>query len=192
MSDSGFSMMDLFREEVRTHKSGLSDGLLRLESHPTDPQHLDLLMRAAHSIKGAARIVGVDLAVQLAHAMEDVFVAAQGGKTHLLPADIDVLLRATDVLAELTKLTGEDTSGWAAQHEAAVGELTNELHAMLMPREPVLPHKTTGETPVPPGNQSQAGGTGVSPVLSAGGTGVSPVLSAGGTGVSPVGGTGVS
>ena len=32
-------------------------------------------MRAAHSIKGAAAIVGLDVVVQLAHAMEDAFVA---------------------------------------------------------------------------------------------------------------------
>ena len=32
-------------------------------------------MRAAHSLKGAARIVGLDAAVRVAHAMEDCFVA---------------------------------------------------------------------------------------------------------------------
>ncbi|MGH7223321.1 MAG: hybrid sensor histidine kinase/response regulator, partial [Gemmataceae bacterium] len=147
---SDFSMMDLFREEVRAHTSGLSDGLLRLESQPTETQHLEPLMRAAHSIKGAARIVGVDLAVQLAHAMEDVFVAAQRGEKHFLPTDIDILLRGTDVLAELAKLTGEDTSSWAAKHEAAIGNLTNELRVMLTRREPVSPQVKIGETPVPP------------------------------------------
>ena len=36
-------------------------------------------MRAAHSLKGAARIVGLDVGVRVAHAMEDCFVAAQRG-----------------------------------------------------------------------------------------------------------------
>ena len=36
-------------------------------------------MRAAHSLKGAARIVGLTVGVRVAHAMEDCFVAAQQG-----------------------------------------------------------------------------------------------------------------
>lgn len=135
MSDSVFSMMDLFREEVRAHTAGLSEGLLRLESEPADAQHLEPLMRAAHSIKGAARIVGVDLAVQLAHVMEDVFVAAQNGDVHLSSADVDHLLRGTDVLAELAKLTGEDATLWSAEQEAPVSTLTKELRAVLTRRE---------------------------------------------------------
>jgi two-component system sensor histidine kinase and response regulator WspE len=174
MSDSAFSMMDLFCEEVRAHTAGLSDGLVRLESEPADAQHLEPLMRAAHSIKGAARIVGVDLAVQLAHVMEDVFVAAQRGEVRLAPNDIDLLLRGTDILAELTKLTGENAvSQWAAEQELSVGNLATEMRDILT-RGGFAP--PTGETPVPPIQK-----TGVSPVQQTkdafpiGGTGVSPV-----------------
>jgi two-component system sensor histidine kinase and response regulator WspE len=131
MSDSSFSMMDLFREEVRAHTTGLSDGLVRLESEPTDAKHLEPLMRAAHSIKGAARIVGIDLAVQLAHVMEDVFVAAQKGEVRLAPANIDLLLRGTDILAELAKLTGENASCWSVEQEAPVGNLMKEMRSIL-------------------------------------------------------------
>ncbi|HEY7329272.1 MAG TPA: hybrid sensor histidine kinase/response regulator [Gemmataceae bacterium] len=182
MSDSSFSMMDLFREEVRAHSAGLSEGLLRLESEPADAQHLEPLMRAAHSIKGAARIVGIDLAVQLAHVMEDVFVAAQHGKVRLSPADIDLLLSGTDILAELGKLTDENASNWSTEQEAPVGKLTTEMRAILTRPEAVPP---TGETPVTPKEQHPVGGTGVSPVQKTpippedksptGGTGISPV-----------------
>jgi two-component system sensor histidine kinase and response regulator WspE len=142
MSDSGFSMMDLFREEVRAHASGLSDGLLRLESSSADAAHWEPLMRAAHSIKGAARIVGVDLAVQLAHAMEDVFVAAQRDEIRLNPSDIDILLRSTDVLAELAKLSGDDVGDWTAQHQTAVDELSHQLHALRTRPRPKLGEAT--------------------------------------------------
>ena len=40
-------------------------------------------MRAAHSIKGACRIVSIDLGVRLSHVMEDALVAAQRGKIRL-------------------------------------------------------------------------------------------------------------
>jgi chemotaxis protein histidine kinase CheA len=58
-------------------------------------------MRAAHSVKGAAKIVGLDQAVQLAHALEDCFVAAQRGEVRLGSDAIDVLLRGVDVLQRI-------------------------------------------------------------------------------------------
>ncbi len=50
-------------------------------------------MRAARSIKGAARIVGLNSAVTLAHAMEDVLSAAQHGKMPLTADAVDSLLK---------------------------------------------------------------------------------------------------
>jgi chemotaxis protein histidine kinase CheA len=63
------------------------------------------MMRAAHSIKGAARIVRVDLAVDLAHVMEDCFVAAQRGELQFRPADVDVLLKSVDLLGLIAQET---------------------------------------------------------------------------------------
>jgi len=53
---SSFSMLDLFKAEAGTQKVVLNDGLLALEKGAT-PAQLEELMRAAHSLKGAARIV---------------------------------------------------------------------------------------------------------------------------------------
>ena len=77
---SNFSMMDLFRTEVETQAAVLNEGLLSLESDARSKEKLASLMRAAHSIKGAARIVALDAVVKVSHAMEDCFVAAQEGR----------------------------------------------------------------------------------------------------------------
>lgn len=69
------SMMDLFKVEVENQKNVLTDQLLSLETEPANGDTLEGLMRAAHSIKGAARIVNCDVAVKVAHAMEDAFEA---------------------------------------------------------------------------------------------------------------------
>ena len=92
-------MLDLFREEARGQTATLGRGLLDLERDPTDPQKIEPLMRAAHSLKGAARIVGFDGAVGLAHGMEEVLVAAQHGRIRLTPVDdIDTAVyKATDL-----------------------------------------------------------------------------------------------
>ena len=93
------SMLDLFSGEVELHIQTLNNGLLDLEWHPTDSERLDALMRASHSIKGAARIVKVEPAVLLAHAMEDLFVAAKTGELTIGAEVIDLLLQCADTLA---------------------------------------------------------------------------------------------
>src|SRR5437764_14129201 len=95
------ALFELFREEVKAHSAALASGLLELEADSANPTRIEPLMRAAHSLKGAARIVGIDLAVRLAHAMEDVFVAAQEGRIRIDPAAIDRLLQGADLLARL-------------------------------------------------------------------------------------------
>lgn len=79
------SMMELFRLEVEQQGQVLTDGLLQLEEDSASPERIEPLMRAAHSIKGAARLVGVNLVVGLAHRMEDCLVAAQTGKLLYCP-----------------------------------------------------------------------------------------------------------
>jgi two-component system sensor histidine kinase and response regulator WspE len=103
---SDFSMLDLFRVEAESQTAILTSGLLALERAPASAQKLEELMRAAHSLKGAARIVGLDAAVQVAHAMEDCFVAAQNGALPLRQEEIDVLLTGVDLLGQIAKDPG--------------------------------------------------------------------------------------
>src|SRR5262249_35818607 len=91
-------LLDLFRAELETHLPSLSEGLLALEKEPAQPKRLEALMRASHSIKGAAKIVSVDAAVRVAHAMEDCLLGAQHGRVHLGSDAVDVLLRGVDAL----------------------------------------------------------------------------------------------
>src|SRR6187401_3572516 len=109
---SQLSMLELFRAEAEAQTAVLSDGLLGLERGPADAKLLESLMRAAHSIKGAARIVNFPQIVSLAHVMEDVFVAAQGGRVRLQRAAIDVLLRGVDLLARLSKASESQIQTW--------------------------------------------------------------------------------
>src|SRR5439155_14950392 len=121
-------LLELFREEVRAHAATLSDGLLGLEREPANPQRIEPLMRAAHSIKGAARIVGLEPAVWLAHDLEEAFVAAQKGRLRLASTDIDVFLRCADVLAAL----GEGDFGrWVSARHAEIAQLRGAIAALL-------------------------------------------------------------
>src|SRR5207244_2255217 len=157
MSDSGdFSMMDLFREEVRTHAATLNQGLIDLENAPVSPQKIEPLMRAAHSIKGAARIVNIESAVQLAHVMEDAFVAAQEGRIRIGPDDIDVLLRGADVLAGLSQVGEGDVATWSANQASEIADLKERFrllaqgHTAPALAAPVLPQPELLVSPAPP------------------------------------------
>ena len=112
MSDDdygGFSLFDLFAQETEAQASLLADGLLALERTPQAAAVLESCMRAAHSLKGAARIVGVAPGVAVAHVMEECFVLAQQQSIMLEAADIDVLLSAVDVLRSIAD-AGENAS----------------------------------------------------------------------------------
>jgi len=84
--------------EAETQLTALSDGLMAIESGADGAEGLEALMRAAHSLKGAARVVGVDPAVQIAHAMEEVFVKAQKRGDRMPRGSVDLMLRGVDLL----------------------------------------------------------------------------------------------
>ena len=107
---SELSMLELFRLEVENQSVVITDNLLGLEQNPTDAARLGALMRAAHSLKGAARMVDNDAAVSVAHELEDLFVAAQEGSLALLPQHIDMLLQGVDLLKRIVQASdGQST-----------------------------------------------------------------------------------
>jgi two-component system, chemotaxis family, sensor histidine kinase and response regulator WspE len=126
------SLLDLFRLEAEAQKQVLDTGLLILERDPANASQLEACMRAAHSLKGAARIVGLDNGVQVAHAMEDLLVAAQEGLLRLLPDHIDALLQGSDLLLRIGQ-TQQD-----AELEARVETVTTRLQVLLGNAVPAL------------------------------------------------------
>lgn len=140
MSDdlSGFSMLELFRTEAEGQLSLLTDGLLVLEHNPEASEHLEPMMRASHSIKGAARMVEIDPVVRIAHVMEDCFVAAQKKQLTLSSRDIDVLLKGVDLMAQVAKLDESALSSWEAENNATVDSLVRAIEGVLAgEREPI-------------------------------------------------------
>ncbi len=94
-------MLELFRAEMETHLPALSQGLLTVEKGRAGEKDFEAMMRAAHSIKGAARIVGIEAAVRVAHGMEDCFAAAQRQGLVLGSEAVDVLLQGVDALQRI-------------------------------------------------------------------------------------------
>ncbi len=128
---SEFSMVELFRLEVETQKVSLNNGLVNLERDPTNQAELEILMRAAHSLKGAARIVGLDAAVRVAHSMEDGFVAAQKSKVIFAQPHIDVMLKGVDLLWRIANTPEAEIGTWSADKAPEVEGFLKELEEVL-------------------------------------------------------------
>jgi len=125
-----FSMLELFRTEVENYTKLLETGLVEVEQDQS-PEKIEPLMRAAHSIKGAARMVGLDLVVTLAHAMEDVLSASQHGKLTLGSDHIDTLLEGNDLFLQLSKTDIPMIPQWLRSQSEEISGLSRRILAIL-------------------------------------------------------------
>lgn len=93
-----------FLEEARSHLDVLEQGLLVLEDMVGGTLDLDLLnemFRGAHSIKGAAGMLGLKTMGSLTHQMENLLGAIRSGKHALTPRGVEVLFESVDALGTL-------------------------------------------------------------------------------------------
>lgn len=125
------TMLELFRTEAESQTALLNAGILALERTPATPEQLESLMRAAHSYKGAARIVNLEAGIQVAHALEDYFVAAQQNRLTPRPEHTNALLRGVDWLAELGKQADKNPANWEKRHQAHLEQWLLEIHAII-------------------------------------------------------------
>jgi len=94
-------LRELFGAESEEHLQHLDDALLRLEKTPTDQGLLEEAFREAHSLKGAARMLGLAAIQTQAHQLEDGLNAARQGAQTLTAQSI---AHMSDRLAELRRL----------------------------------------------------------------------------------------
>jgi two-component system, chemotaxis family, sensor histidine kinase and response regulator WspE len=120
-------LIDLFREEVRTNCQVLADGLVALEQGNISPDRLEAMMRAAHSIKGAARVVNLPAGVEVSHALEDCFVRAQKAELTLTSIVVDVLLAGVDMLQGIAAAAGAGFAAWLESHQPEIALLLQRL-----------------------------------------------------------------
>jgi two-component system sensor histidine kinase and response regulator WspE len=128
---SQLTMLELFRVEAEQQTGALTAGLLELERGAATAGQLEGLMRAAHSLKGAARIVNLPVAVRVAHAMEDSFVAAQQGRVTLSRPQIDILLRGVDWLLQISKCTEAGLAAWESEQAGGLEQFLSDAATIL-------------------------------------------------------------
>lgn len=104
-------LRDLFKIESEEHLQHLDEGLLRLETNPTDQATLEEVFREVHSLKGSARMLGVSDVETIAHRFEDILGAAKREEIILTSETVDRLYRGLDIIRKLVEgaITGKPT-----------------------------------------------------------------------------------
>ena len=126
-----------FRAEVEERLASLASGLLTLESNPRAREAVGGLFRDAHTVKGSAKMLGLDHVVSVAHLMEDLLGAVRDGRLKARADLIGLLLISCDAVSRsMPGVAGPlDRSALepvvAALHSAIAGDDPVEL--------PVLP-----------------------------------------------------
>jgi chemotaxis protein histidine kinase CheA len=85
-----------FRQEVEDRLASMCAGLLTLEGHPQPRRQVAALFRDAHTVKGSARMLGLDDVVDVAHRSEDLLGALRDGRFEPTRALVDLLLAAAE------------------------------------------------------------------------------------------------
>ncbi len=100
-SDLRAELLATFKVEAEQHLATLDGGILALEGEGAERETVvQELFRAAHSLKGAARMVDLAAVERLAHAMEDLLGRLRDGVLEPGGEVVDLLLAATDGLRE--------------------------------------------------------------------------------------------
>src|SRR5216117_74835 len=87
-----------FRVEARELVEGMGRGVLQLEQGTT-PDVAANLLRLAHTLKGAARVVRQTRIAEQAHAIEDALAPLRDGAAPLASEGIDQVLKLLDEIA---------------------------------------------------------------------------------------------
>jgi len=146
-SNSQGGMLTFFRQELEDRLGELMEQLLELESSDSAEAALERLMRAAHSVKGAARVIKLEPVVKLTHALETCFVTAQRGEILLNQAEqIDQLLAVVDWLAQLKD--EPDIPAWVDQQAAAIAHLQQRIQSITSASDS---DPNVGSQPLEPG-----------------------------------------
>lgn len=96
-------ILNIFREESEEQIQKLNKNLLRLEANPKDSTAIAELFREAHSLKGAARMIGLNDIQTIAHKLEDVFGLAKEGQLKVNAEITDVLCKAVDYISSIVE-----------------------------------------------------------------------------------------
>jgi two-component system chemotaxis sensor kinase CheA len=133
MADRSQKALAEFVSEAQETIDALGRDLLRLDGGREEPEPdlLNAVFRAAHTLKGLSSMFGVERMARLAHALEDLLDDIRMGRRRLDGGTGDVLLEAPEVFS---RIIAEEAAGEPPRTADAAARLTERLRATDRPR----------------------------------------------------------
>lgn len=129
-----------FGPEAAGHLDTMTASAMALDRQPSEAE-VAALLRAVHTLKGAAYTVGCRPMGDLAHRMEDLVVAVRQSPQRLTPAILEAVLAGTDALRAMLDSQGQVTTELAD----TVARAWRLLDTVTVP-----PAEAVSATPPPP------------------------------------------
>src|SRR3954452_23009772 len=120
-------LLATFRPEDDERLGSVSARLLQLEEHPSPRQLVTGLFRDAHTVKGSARMLGLDGVLQVAHACEDLLGALRDGRLAVRRTIVDLLLASCDAIGVSVATAGDGGDADESHLHALVAALRAAL-----------------------------------------------------------------
>ena len=99
----------VFFDESDEHLDDMEQLLMSLDIESPDPEELNSIFRAAHSIKGGSGIFGFDALMNLTHVMENLLDKARNNELSITADIVNVLLETLDVLKDTLNAYRDET-----------------------------------------------------------------------------------
>ncbi len=122
---------EIFFQECEEQLAELESGLLKLNDGDRDPETVNAVFRAVHSIKGGAGAFGLDDLVSFAHVFETTLDCVRSNKLEPTQDVLKVMLKSADVLADLVSASRDGGGIDESRSRALVKELEALAHGEL-------------------------------------------------------------
>lgn len=113
-----------FYEESLDGLDAMEQALLALDEGAEDPELINVVFRAAHSIKGGAATFGFNDVAAFTHVAENLMDEVRSGRRPMDKAVVELLLRSGDTVRDMLSLSMAGQPAATAESQALLGELS--------------------------------------------------------------------
>ncbi len=136
-------ILEFFQPEAEEHLQVVSDCLISLEGN-NNPEEINKLFRAIHTVKGSAAQVGLRRLGGIAHRVEDLIGRLRDGEIEPSPAVVDLCLESVDVLKKTLHRQWSDEIEMRTGVDSLLGRIAE--FAPLEPEEAGMSSDASGPT----------------------------------------------
>jgi len=141
VGDGDPEMLQLFCAEAQDLLQDIEQGVLVLESNPTDSATINTVFRAFHTFKGNVGMMKLIVLQQLTHELESLLDAARRGTFRLGRESIEVILAGEDILKRyVEQMSTQLTAGpQSMKVPFPIPRVITDVHALLARKSPSGP-----------------------------------------------------